>query len=209
MVLADIRSVLKSRGNCIVGIVGGRTAPGMLDAIVGKAEDLDGRIEVFWLDERISPEKNYAGAVRYLERLRGKMVHVFWHPIKTAAREDAVKDAEKMLQHIVKLRGQPEFDVVILSAGEDGHIASLFPRHKALKDTGRGYVLVDNAPKPPPVRVTVSPSLLLSARHGYVFFSGAKADAYARYLDPSVSFRDAPVKLLNRLPELTVCVCLK
>lgn len=57
------------------------------------------------------------------------------------------------------------FDLVLLGLGEDGHTASLFPGH----DWGQGadapaVVAVDDAPKPPPERVSLSAARLADAR---------------------------------------------
>ena len=46
-----------------------------------------------------------------------------------------------------------DFSVVLLSLGEDGHVASLFPEGSVVDD-GPGHILVEDAPKPPPRRLS-------------------------------------------------------
>ena len=48
----------------------------------------------------------------------------------------------------------PDFDLCILGFGEDGHTASLFPNHSALKNKSSA-VAITNSPKFPPNRISI------------------------------------------------------
>ena len=72
---------------------------------------------------------------------------------------EAQKEYEKVLKKIDK------FDVVLLSMGEDGHIASLFPNH--LYSEEQMVVVERNSPKPPKERSSMSYQQLNKAH--YVF----------------------------------------
>lgn len=76
----------------------------------------------------------------------------------------------------------PQFDVVLLGMGPDGHVASLFPGHQALDATGT-VVGVHGSPKPPPQRVSLTFEALGEAREVWLVVAGAdKAAAVARAL---------------------------
>ena len=89
------------------------------------------------------------------------------------------------------------FDVAILSAGEDGHCASLFPCHPSVSDPGEGFLLVEASPKPPPRRVSASRRLLERSGLGVVVFYGeGKRDALRLFRDASVDVQGCPSKLV-------------
>ena len=71
------------------------------------------------------------------------------------------------------------FDLVLLGMGEDGHTASLFPKHAWPTES---VIAVHDSPKPPSNRVSLSPSALRNCRQLLVLVSGAaKRDALAAW----------------------------
>ena len=65
-------------------------------------------------------------------------------------------------------------DVLLLSVGEDGHIASLFPNSTAVNEEIRKVVPIFNAPKPPAVRLSITQSVVRSAKKVIVMAAGAE-----------------------------------
>ncbi|MFC7879537.1 6-phosphogluconolactonase [Isoptericola sp. NPDC057391] len=72
----------------------------------------------------------------------------------------------------------PEFDVLLLGMGPDGHVASLFPGHDGLAARG-ATVGVHGSPKPPPERVSLTFDALRRAREVWVVAAGAEKEAQA------------------------------
>ncbi len=65
----------------------------------------------------------------------------------------------------------PSFDVLLAGIGPEGHVASLFPGMPALYDE-RAVVAVRGAPKPPPIRLSLTLSAIRSAREVWIIAAG-------------------------------------
>lgn len=67
----------------------------------------------------------------------------------------------------------PQFDVTFLGVGPDGHVASLFPEHEAVRDTTSVVLPETNSPKPPPERLTLALPVLNSSDRVWLVLAGA------------------------------------
>jgi 6-phosphogluconolactonase len=85
--------------------------------------------------------------------------------------------------------GEPEFDLVLLGLGPDGHCASLFPDQPSLGERARLVVGVEEAGLEPYVpRISLSFSALAAARQIVFLVTGeAKAEAVAAAFGPGSS----------------------
>jgi 6-phosphogluconolactonase len=68
------------------------------------------------------------------------------------------------------LKNIEDFDIVLLSIGEDGHTASLFPDH--LYAENKSVVVEYNSPKYPKDRISMSYSRLNQTRNVFKVISG-------------------------------------
>jgi 6-phosphogluconolactonase len=71
----------------------------------------------------------------------------------------------------------PALDLLILGVGDDGHVCSLFPGHRALMDEGARALAIEDSPKPPPRRLTLSLSYVLRARQLWIVAVGERKRA--------------------------------
>jgi 6-phosphogluconolactonase len=80
--------------------------------------------------------------------------------------------------------------------GEDGHIASLFSHSPALEETRRRVAIADAA-KLPHRRMTVTPSVISSARQVYVLALGKrKREVYEEALRDPADVVSLPARLV-------------
>lgn len=178
------------RGRFTLALAGGETPKTLYRSLAAEHRDdfSWGDVHLFWSDERFVPRdhpESNAGAALALLRplsLREENLHA---PDTTLARpEDAAHRYEDELARFHPL------DAVLLGIGEDGHVASLFPRAPELEETRRLVVAVHDAPKPPPERITMTIPALNEARAVHFLVSGSgKREALRRVLsgaDPSL-----------------------
>jgi len=151
-------------------------------------------VQFFWADERCvppdDPESNFKSANDLLlaplriapaqiHRLRGELPP-----------EEAVAQAIGELARVVPVEnGQsvPVLDLIFLSPGEDGHVASLFQNARSEAQTSAKcndtFIYVTDSPKPPPRRISLNYNAIAAARQVWVMASGAgKEDALERSL---------------------------
>ncbi len=160
--------------------------------------------QVFWVDERwvppSSPDSNFGLARRLLfSRVGIPEAHI--HAVDDSKSPDETARAyEAQIRRTlpVEAGALPRFDMVLLGLGEDGHTASLFPGHPALQENRRWVVPVFNAPKPPPVRVTMTLPVINAARQVLIVVAGSrKAGVVGRVLHPGNEDLKMPVQRLN------------
>lgn len=140
--ISTAKGSIASQDRFTVAISGGST-PLRLFALLGSktyADKVDwSRIHFFWVDERCVPkddkESNFKGAWDALiSHLPIPETHI--HRIKGEESPDnGALEYEDDLQGFFGAGRVPDFDLVFLGMGDDGHTASLFPASDSLKET--------------------------------------------------------------------------
>jgi len=170
---AEIAEAL--RGGARTLVLTGGTSPRRCYELLSEIDLEWGRVSILFGDERcvppLDPESNYRMAKEsLLDRVHPATVYRI--PAELGPDEGADLYAEVV-------GDTAPFDIVLLGVGEDGHVNSLFPGHKALKSEGLTAGIHDS-PKPPPQRVTMTFEAIRDAGRVIIIATGAgKAQAVA------------------------------
>lgn len=123
------------------------------------------------------------------------------HPIRATDADADVAYERALREHLGwREKGQDRLDYVLLGMGDDGHTASLFPRHPALDETRRLVVRCVGPSVTPPDRVTMTYPLINAARFIAVFVCGAKkAATIARVASGDHDAHDLPIRGVHPL----------
>lgn len=143
--VASARKAIKARDGFYIAISGGHT-PRRFYELLGKMPEVRSlpweKIHLFWVDERIvaidSHLSNYKlAADTFLREVAIPDRNIHRIPTEYDDFKDAARRYEKTIRKVFRLEvGQiPEFDLIVLGMGIDGHTGSLFPNSYATFDT--------------------------------------------------------------------------
>jgi 6-phosphogluconolactonase len=152
------------------GITGGSTALIFLGALREAAVDWS-RIALYWGDERAvppdHPDSNFGLAERMLLSPLGGRAPM---AIRMAGEADDLQHAARDYAKLLP----PALDLLILGVGDDGHVCSLFPNHPALHVANTTVIAIDDSPKPPPRRLTLTLPYVVKSKQIWVVAIGQR-----------------------------------
>jgi 6-phosphogluconolactonase len=187
--LDEIEAANRAGRPYCVALSGGRIAQKFFTATVAQAQARAvsfERVHFFWADERCvpptDPESNFKLANELLLlplKIAPEKIHRLPGEISPQV---AVKIADKELKRIAEKNSQkqPVLDLILLGMGEDGHVASLFPGSVQKADNNVLFLIVENSPKPPKMRISLSFNAIGRARQVWVLVVGAGKEAVLR-----------------------------
>ena len=176
------------RGVASVVLTGGSNGIGLLSALAADSGTIDwSKIDIYWGDDRFvpadDPERN-SGQAReaLLDTVPVDPSRVFPMAPSDGPLGDDIEAAAADYAAILAGRSSdgvaPEFDLHLLGMGGEGHINSLFPHTAATAETTKSVVAVEDSPKPPPRRITLTLPVVNRSRQVWFLVAGAdKAEA--------------------------------
>lgn len=201
-IAAAIAERLATATQVHVALAGGGTPRRAYEILAGLRDDWTG-VHLWFGDERVvALDSDDANAQMVTEALVNPAGiardHVHTVPTHLGARRACDTYADELRRHVGDASGwMPMLDLAVLGLGEDAHTASLFPVSAALGVSDKICVVVADAPKPPPTRISMTMAVLNAARARIVLATGTtKAPAVAASLaEPDLH---VPASLLSR-----------
>lgn len=153
-----------------VVLSGGRSGAELGKRLAALVDEEPSHALHLWIaDERfVAPDDGDRNDTPIIAALGDATVRVAVHRHLPPGHVSLAQSAEEYASHLHALGDLP-FDVVVLSMGEDGHVASVFPQHLQFPELA--YAEPDS-PKPPAQRTTISLARLANTRQCVVLALG-------------------------------------
>lgn len=176
-----VDEAIRNRGLAHIALSGGSTPKKfyqrLASAPFNRSVDWS-KVHLWFADERFVPHDHPESTTRLVREtlLCGiDLPDSHFHPMPTD-QDDPDAMAEAYAKEFEAFMGAcgPGLDLALLGMGPDGHTASLFPGHPIEEGI---VVAIQNSPKPPPIRLTLTLETLRRSRQVWFLVTGAdKAD---------------------------------
>jgi 6-phosphogluconolactonase len=186
--VGTINDAVRTRGKCSIVLSGGSTPRTLYSLLASEFREQIPwtHVHLFWGDERYVPPEDPRGNFRMaketlLDHVPCPAENIHRMPTHFPAADTAARDYERTLRSEF-VKEWPDFDLVLLGLGDDGHTASLFPGSVALAERTR-WVVAAHAPAEPRLRLTLTLPALTRAATVYFLAAGSdKAHALRHVL---------------------------
>ncbi len=168
-------------------LTGGDAANAMYEIFADLAKDSEldaSKLQLWWGDERFVPATDPArNSLQAVSRL-ARTVSIKSADTHMMAAKDGRKDSHESAAEYEAELGDTRFDITLLGIGRDGHVGSIFPDHPSFETTSLAVIGVEDAPKEPAERISLTISTLNRSDQVWFLANGEeKADAISRALD--------------------------
>ena len=201
LIAEKIQDILEEKDKVVMALPGGSSVKGVFELL--KKEDIDwSKVIIFMVDERLLPlcdeNSNYRLVKNeLLDDLFNQGVIETDNVYPFVYTGDALKDCAEYWADLKSVGGK--FDIVLLSSGEDGHIAGLFPE-LSVNEESSGFFPFYDSPKPPRDRMTASRDLIEKSSVAILLFFGTgKKDALEMFKHPELKANKCPAKIVKSI----------
>lgn len=207
-IVASVNEAISERGRATIALSGGST-PGAIYRLLAmppRVDEIDwSKVALYWGDERwVSQDDNQSNyrmvQETLLSQLGERQPKVY--PVDTsldspeataAAYESLIRETEKC-----KAGAMPEFDLMLLGMGEDGHTASIFPDSPVF-ESETGICFAAKHPTDGTMRISLSPQAVMAARQILFIVKGeSKAEMVERVLRGNEGEKALPSSIYRR-----------
>jgi len=212
-IIADqLSSTIKQKGSATIALAGGRSAATLCEKLFKQKISWQ-NVHIFVIDERLVPINDEQSNFKIVNDSLIKPLNEKDNKTKKKSGKNSIpkenihpfiynplvadEGAEHYNEELARAGGA--FDVIFVSAGEDGHMAGLYPHHPLLSNRATGFATFHDSPKPPADRMTALPKNFLDANFSLLLIVGdAKREALNKLQNNNLTFKDCPSKLVTK-----------
>lgn len=163
------------------------------------------RVAFFWVDERAVPPddqmSNYGMAKRLLfDRLPISGNNLYRIAGERAPTDEALRYSSLVESVLPVKNGIPQFDLIILGVGEDGHTASIFPGQEHLYHAKCSYSTSVN-PYNGQSRITMTGTTILNAKRSIFYLRGESKRDTVKLITSNIGNREYPAAYFMQFLE--------
>lgn len=187
-----------------IALSGGSTPKIVFDRLASDyATKIDwSKVYLYWGDERCVPpddeESNYKMTVDHLlSKINIPKSNVFRIRGENAPEEEALAYDALLVNGLSQSDGAPQFDLIILGMGDDGHTASIFPHNIHLWDSNNNCEVAEN-PVSGQKRITITGKIINNAHYVAFLVTGSgKAEKVGKIVGSKGNFKKFPAALVR------------
>ncbi|MBW8245080.1 6-phosphogluconolactonase [Muricauda oceani] len=195
---------LKDKESFHMALSGGSTPKIVFDVLADNfADKVDwNKVHFYWGDERCVPpsddESNYKMTVEHLfSKIEVPKANIHRILGEKSPTDEAIRYANLLEINMDRVEEVPQFDLVILGMGDDGHTASIFPHEIELWDA-EDHCVVATHPDSGQKRVSINGKVINTAKEVAFLVTGAsKAEKVEAVVEKTEGSEAYPASLVN------------
>lgn len=194
---------ITERGGFYVALAGGTTPKATYAILAGEPFSTDinwNDVFMYFGDERCVPPDDEQSNYKMVKASLLDRIKIPEHNVHRMHGEDDPARAAAAYSTILKedLGEFPQFDLIMLGMGPDGHTASLFPGSNPGKNDSSALVAAPYVEKFQTYRLTLTPRIINNARHVVIATEGpGKSPALAGVLKGPIDTNKYPVQIVR------------
>ena len=160
------------------------------------------RVQFYWGDERCVPpddeESNFKMANEYLfSKIELPLSNIQRIKGENGPVEEATRYSDLLEKKLPNVGMQPQFDLVILGLGDDGHTASIFPNQISLWNSKANCEIAEH-PVTGQKRITLTGSIINNAKEVVFLVTGSnKAEKVFEIIERKGNYNTYPASLVQ------------
>ncbi len=201
--LADTITKHLKAGEKVTWLVTGGSA---IEVALGTTKKLAGvdlsKLSVTLTDERFLPTNHKDSNWKQLIGIVDDLPNAQLYPVLYNV--DIAETTARFGTILRKFLNESDYTIGLFGMGLDGHIAALFPGLPQLEEQNVYAASLDNSPKPPPQRMTMTVPAIKKLDEAVLYAIGKEKKAMIENLAQDLPTSEQPAQILKSLPKLTI-----